>query len=45
MDTALAFQNFKNKYGYTIHPNSAKFKQWAANEFFSLTTLFPTVQK
>ncbi|MDG1245491.1 MAG: peptidoglycan DD-metalloendopeptidase family protein [Polaribacter sp.] len=45
MDTALAFQNFKNKYGYTVHPNSAKFKQWAANEFFSLTTLFPTVNK
>lgn len=45
MNTARAFQNFKNKYGYTIHPNSAKFKQWAATETFSLTTLFPTVNK
>ena len=45
MNTARAFQNFKNKYGYTIHPNSAKFKQWAATETFSLITLFPTVNK
>jgi murein DD-endopeptidase MepM/ murein hydrolase activator NlpD len=45
MNTARAFQNFKNKYGYTIHPNSAKFKQWAATETFSLATLFPTVNK
>ena len=45
MDTALAFQNFKNKYGFIIHPNATKFKNWAATEFFSLKTLFPTVHK
>ena len=45
MNTALAFQNFKNKYGFTIHPNSIKFKYWAKSKLFSLTTLFPTVHK
>jgi hypothetical protein len=45
MNTTLASQNFKNKYGFTIHPNSAKFKNWTETEFFSLTTLFPTLQK
>ena len=45
MDTALAFQNFKNKYGFIIHPNATKFKNWAATEFFYLKTLFPTVHK
>tara|TARA_B110000090_G_scaffold157738_1_gene173540 strand:+ start:6172 stop:6939 length:768 start_codon:yes stop_codon:yes gene_type:complete len=45
MNTALASQNFKNRYGFTIHPNSAKFENWASNQVFSLTTLFPTVQK
>jgi hypothetical protein len=45
MNIVLASQNFKNRYGFTTHPNSVKFENWATTKVFSLTTLFPTVRK
>jgi murein DD-endopeptidase MepM/ murein hydrolase activator NlpD len=45
MKLSAAHQNFENKYGFTIHPNQTKFKEWAAVNTFSLASLFPTINK
>lgn len=36
---------FKNKYGFLKHPNKTKFENWANQQSFSLTDLFPTINK
>ncbi|WOC39598.1 peptidoglycan DD-metalloendopeptidase family protein [Polaribacter sp. HL-MS24] len=41
----MAQQHFKNKFGFISHPNSAKFRDWAATHTFSLKSMFPTIQK
>lgn len=45
METLKAQQIFKDKYSFTKHPNTEKFKKWAAENTFSLETLFPSVAK
>lgn len=45
MKLSIAHQNFKNKFGFTNHPNTAKFHNWAAKNTFSLELLFPNVHK
>ena len=45
MKLSAAHQNFENKYGFTIHPNQTKFKEWAEVNTFSLASLFPTINK
>ena len=41
----FAHYSFRNACGFSAHPNEKKFKKWAATNQYSLTKLFPTIQK
>ena len=41
----FALYAFRNACGYDAHPHHANFKSWAEKESFSLTELFPTIDK
>ena len=41
----FAYYSFREACGFSSHPNESKFFNWAANNHFSLTELFPTVKK
>jgi len=45
MKLSQAHQRFKNKYGFTKHPNLTTFENWASAQTFSLKSLFPTIHK
>lgn len=37
--------SFRDSCGYSPHPNEEKFKKWAAAQEFSMTELFPSIQR
>jgi len=41
----FAHYSFRNACGFVAHPNENTFKKWAIQQTFSLSSLFPTVQK
>ncbi len=41
----FAYYSFRNACGFTAHPNEEKFKKWASTTQYSLTELFPSVEK
>ncbi|MFH6604453.1 aminotransferase class III-fold pyridoxal phosphate-dependent enzyme [Maribacter algicola] len=41
----FALFSFRQACGFSVHPDSGKFEKWAAQNRFSLTDLFPTVDK
>lgn len=43
MKLSKEHQDFKTKYGFTIHPNLKRFEKWTETNTFSLQTLFPTI--
>ncbi|WP_299669207.1 peptidoglycan DD-metalloendopeptidase family protein [uncultured Polaribacter sp.] len=45
METSTSHKSFKNKFAFTIHPNLTKFNNWVTKNTFSLTSLFPTINK
>ena len=41
----FAEYSFRTACGYTAHPNEEQFKNWTSSNAFSLTELFPTINK
>ncbi|WP_288956441.1 aminotransferase class III-fold pyridoxal phosphate-dependent enzyme [uncultured Polaribacter sp.] len=41
----FAHYSFRNACGFEAHPNHHKFKNWAKNNTFSLSELFPTINR
>jgi len=41
----FAYYSFREACGFTAHPNEDKFSKWVATQQFSLTELFPTIQR
>jgi 4-aminobutyrate aminotransferase-like enzyme/Ser/Thr protein kinase RdoA (MazF antagonist) len=41
----FAHYSFRKACGFTPHPNEQKFKDWASNQSFHLSELFPSIQK
>ena len=41
----FAHYSFRKACGFTPHPNEQKFKDWASNQSFHLSELFPNIQK
>ena len=41
----FAHYSFRNACGFSAHPNQEKFKKWAVTKEYSLTDLFPSIDK
>ena len=45
LNEAFATYSFRAACGFVPHPEETSFKEWAAQETFKLTDLFPSISK